>query len=154
MEGFVMLVGEVCNRDVIITEPSDSIYAVAELMRSYHVGDVVVVERRGEQRVPVGIMTDRDIVIELIAKQVDMKSVTVGDAMSTDLLTAQESDQLTELVERMRARGVRRVPVVNGDGGLVGIVAVDDVVGLAAEQLTSLVMLMQKEGRREEAKRA
>lgn len=149
-----MLVGEVCNRDVIITEPSDSIYAVAELMRSYHVGDVVVVERRGEQRVPVGIMTDRDIVIELIAKQVDMKSVTVGDAMSTDLLTAQESDQLTELVERMRARGVRRVPVVNGDGGLVGIVAVDDVVGLAAEQLTSLVMLMQKEGRREEAKRA
>ena len=148
-----MLVGEICNREVIIANRDDSIVEVAKLMRNYHVGDVVVTSQKGNAQVPVGIMTDRDIVVELVAKQVDMQTITVGDAMSPEVLTAQETEQLTDLVQRMRTRGVRRAPVVDDQGALIGIVAVDDVIGLLAEQLSNLVSLVQKEERREEKAR-
>lgn len=148
-----MSIGEICNREVIIANKENSIFEAAQLMREHHVGDVVVVEQRGEQRVPVGILTDRDIVIEIVAKAVDAQSVTVGEAMSSDLLTAEEGDQLTDLIQQMQGKGVRRVPIVNSSGGLVGIVTVDDLIDLMADQLTSLVGLIQREEHREEHRR-
>src|SRR4030065_513698 len=95
-----------------------------ETLRTHHVGDLVVVEEKAGQRIPVGILTDRDLVIEILAKDVDMNAVTVGDVMSGELLTARASDGLYETLQRMRAKGVRRVPVVNaggGGGGRVGV---------------------------------
>lgn len=148
-----MTIGEICNREVIISNRDDSVLEAAKLMRNYHVGDVVVVEQRGDERVPVGILTDRDIVVELVAREVDATSISVGDAMSNELFTVTENEQLTDLVQRMKGRAVRRVPVVNASGALVGIVTVDDIIDLIAEQLTSLVGLVQREQHREQRSR-
>ena len=144
-----MNIGEFCNREVIISNRGDSVLEAAKLMRKYHVGDVVVVDQRGGERVPVGILTDRDIVIELVAREVDATEVTVGEAMSNELLTVTENEQLTDLVQKMQGKAVRRVPVVNANGALIGIVTADDLIVLIAEQLASLVGMVQREQHRE-----
>ena len=148
-----MTIGEFCNREVIISNREDSVFEAAKLMRKYHVGDVIVVEQHGDERVPVGILTDRDIVVELVAREIDATEVTVGDAMSNELLTVNENEQLTDLVQQMQGKAVRRVPVVGANGALVGIVTADDLIDLIAEQLTSLVGMVQREQRREQTTR-
>ncbi|WP_462271268.1 CBS domain-containing protein [Desulfobacter sp.] len=148
-----MNVGEVCNREVIIIDREGSIREAAGLMRKHHVGNVVVVEEKNGDRFPVGILTDRDIVLELIALDVDINAVTVGDAMSFELITAREDDDVVETIKRMRHKGVRRIPVVNDRGGLEGILAVDDLVDYISEQLTDLARLVMEEPLRESEKR-
>lgn len=148
-----MRVGEVCNREVVVIGRDATLLEAAKLMRSQHVGDVVVVEERDTNRIPVGILTDRDMVIALIAEEVPLNAVTVGDVMSFELIIARESDGLFDTVEHMRDRGVRRLPVVAENGSLVGILAVDDVLDLLAEQLTALVRLVACERRHEEQRR-
>jgi len=133
-----MTVGEFCNREVVIAERETTIVEAAKLMRKYHVGDLVVVDRREEMNIPVGIITDRDIVVEIIAGEVSLDSACTGDVMSFELTTAKEHDGILEALQKMRGLGIRRMPVVNDRGGLEGILAVDDVLELLAEELTLL----------------
>lgn len=148
-----MSVGEICNRDVVITDRTTTIMEAAQLMRQYHVGNVVVVEDKGDQNVPVGILTDRDIVLEVLAKTVALDTVTVGDVMSSDLITAREQDGVWETIKLMRSRGIRRLPVVNDQGGLEGILAVDDLLELLAEEIADLARVVSREQLREKEKR-
>lgn len=133
-----MTVGEFCNREVVIAARETTIVEAAKLMRKYHVGDLVVVDRREEMNIPVGIITDRDIVVEIIAGEVTLDSACTGDVMSFELTTAKEHDGILEALQKMRGLGIRRMPVVNDRGGLEGILAVDDVLELLAEELTLL----------------
>lgn len=147
-----MSTGEFCTREVVVAEKKMSILEVAQLMREYHVGDVVVVEQQEEQKVPVGIITDRDIVVEIIAEGVDIDAVTAGDVMSYDLLSVREKDGIWESLLQMCNRGVRRVPVVNDEGGLEGILAIDDMIELLAEELTLLARITRSGEVRERKK--
>ena len=150
-----MSVGEFCNRLVIIARPESDIVAVAKLMRKHHVGDVVIVQgKEGEPQVPLGIITDRDLVIELLALEVAPDSVNVGEVMSYELVTCRESDTIWGALLRMRSNAIRRMVVVNNKGSLIGILTVDDILELLAEKMTALskVALGQqaKERRRKE----
>ena len=149
-----MTIGELCNREVVVVHKGENALEAAKLMRQYHVGDVVVVEDKDDRKVPAGILTDRDIVIELVAEQVDPESVLVEDVMSDQLLAINESDELLETMEKMRDRGVRRAPVVGKNGELVGILTLDDVLDILAEALKDLVLLTGREQRRERETRA
>lgn len=144
-----MFVGEICNRQVVICRLDESIQKAAELMRDNHVGDVIVVEHKDNNHFPVGILTDRDIVIEILAEGVNSNDITVKDVMSSELTSVNEDDHIIETIEQMRDRGIRRVPVVNRDGGLEGILAVDDAIELVAELLSDLVRLFKHEFNRE-----
>ena len=144
-----MFVGEICNRQVVICQPDDSIRKAAELMRNNHVGDVIVVKHKDNKHFPVGILTDRDIVVEILAEGVDTTDITVEDVMSRELKSVNEDDHVVETIEKMRDRGIRRIPVVNQDGGLEGILAVDDAIELIAELLSDLVKLFKYEYNRE-----
>ncbi|MCK5227913.1 MAG: CBS domain-containing protein [Desulfobulbaceae bacterium] len=148
-----MNAGEICNRDVVIINRDNTILEAAKLMREYHVGDVVVVEERQGVQSPVGILTDRDIVIEILGQDLEPAEVQVGDAMSFELLTATEEDEILETVKRMRSKGVRRIPVVNQRGSLEGIITVDDLVDLLAEQIADLAALITTEQRQERRNR-
>jgi len=149
-----MRVGDVCNREVVIADRNATLLETAQLMRSQHVGDVVVVEEKPDGRHPVGILTDRDIVVELIAEEVDLGVMLVGDCMSFELVTAMENDDLFDTIKRMRDKGIRRLPVVDEGGLLIGILTVDDLIDLIAELLTDLVKLMGHERNLERFKRS
>lgn len=135
----------ICNREVLIASKNDTIVEAAKLMRDYHTGDVVIVEERNGLRFPVGIVTDRDIVIELIAKELDTNSVTLGDVMYREVTLAKEEDDVHETIKTMRQKGIRRLPVVNAEGALVGIITLDDLIDLIAEQLKDLAGLIVKQ---------
>ena len=133
-----MSVREFCSREVVITSSDTGIVEAAQLMRQYHVGDIVIVESGPAGNVPIGILTDRDIVVEIIAAQVSPDSLTVADVMSEDLLVAREEDGIWMTLQRMQGKGVRRVPVVGEKGELVGILSIDDVLELLADEINLL----------------
>jgi CBS domain-containing protein len=148
-----MTIGKVCNREVVFIHAQASVPEAARLMREYHVGDLVVIKEKTGKRVPVGIVTDRDIVLEVIAEGVSMDDVNVGDIMSDKLVTAREGDGLLETIKVMRAKGIRRLPVVNDDNELVGILSVDDLINLLSEQIVDLARLIAREQDREKTGR-
>ena len=133
-----MRIGQICTVQTIVCGLDESIQGAALLMRQHHVGDLVVVQKRDGDHIPVGILTDRDIVVSVIALGLDPASLEVGDVMSDDLLTTDESDDVYETIERMRQRGIRRVPVVNRDGALSGIVSADDLLEFLAQEMGEL----------------
>ena len=133
-----MRIGEICTVQTIYCKRDETVQGAALLMRKNHVGDLVVVDESAADRIPVGIVTDRDIVVSVIALGLDPSSLLVGDIMSDDLLTATEEDDVYETIERMRFRGIRRVPVVNSVGGLTGIVSADDLLEFLAEEMGQL----------------
>ncbi len=145
-----MPVSDLCNRHVVTIQKDASVWQAADLMRTLHVGDVVVVEERDGQRVPVGIVTDRDIVVEVLAEEVDPRTITVGDFMSYELITVNEEDDVLDTIKLMRSEGIRRVPVVDGGGALVGILAVDDLIDFMAEMLSGIGSLIRRERSKEE----
>jgi CBS domain-containing protein len=142
-----MTVGKVCSREVVVASKDSTIIDVARLMRQHHVGDVVIVDSNGngDQPKPIGIITDRDIVVELIACEVSFDAVSVGDVMSFELTTAREQDSIWKTLHRLRTKGVRRIPVVNDEGGLEGILTVDDLLELLAEELILLAKVPARE---------
>ena len=140
-----MSAGEYCNRDVVVIEKTESVREAINLMRKNHVGDVVVVEMRENASIPLGILTDRDIVVEILAEDVDLDTIIVGDVMSYQLLTINEETKLLDATKQMHIKGVRRLPVVNELGELQGILSVDDVLELIVEQLSDIVGLVSKE---------
>jgi CBS domain-containing protein len=144
-----MNAGEICNREVVIARRDMRLGEAAKLMADYHVGSLVVVVDRGRERVPVGIVTDRDLTLAVLAKGVDPRTLEVGEVMSGELVTVREEDSVTEVLRIMRERGVRRVPVLATDGALVGIVSIDDVLDIVAEQLRDVVRAIAREQVRE-----
>jgi CBS domain-containing protein len=137
----VMEVGKLCTVDTICCTRDESVQGAAFLMRKHHVGDIVVVDDADGVPVPAGIVTDRDIVVSVVALGLDPNGLQVGDIMTDDLLTADEHDDVTVTIERMRLRGIRRVPVVGEGGRLAGIVSADDLLGFLAEEMEDLARI-------------
>ncbi|MDO9048798.1 MAG: CBS domain-containing protein [Methylobacter sp.] len=149
-----MSISEFCNREVVFATREMSLPEAAQLMREYHVGDLVVVDEVDGKRMPVGIITDRDIVIEIIAQSLDITEFSVGDIMGPQLVSVQEKEGVFETIRLMRTKGIRRIPVVNQEGGLVGIVSADDILDLLAEEMTELAKVAPREQEREAKTRA
>lgn len=141
----MMDVNLICNHNVATIGKSRGIVDAAELMRQEHVGDLIVVETRAGAQVPVGILTDRDIVVGVIARRVAPDSLTVGDAMTRNLLTVREDSSIDFALREMRRYGVRRAPVVRANGDLVGVIAVDDIIEHLAKELSQLAELIRVE---------
>jgi CBS domain-containing protein len=148
-----MSIGAICNREVITVQSDASVQHAASLMRHYHVGDVLVVKEHEGKSVPVGIVTDRDIVIEVIATALDATVITTGDIMAATLFVIEEGAGILEAVQSMTAKGVRRLPVVDTDGGLVGLITLDDLLFLLARELGALSKLVTREQKNELTKR-
>jgi CBS domain-containing protein len=144
-----MNAGEICNREVVFAYRDTSLVEAARLMREHHVGSLVVVVEHGAERVPVGILTDRDIVVAAVAEEGDVRKLSVADVMSAGLFVVREQDGLAEVLRAMREHGVRRVPVVTPSGALAGIIAIDDLLELVAEELGDFVRTVGHERLRE-----
>ena len=145
-----MTVGEVCKRSVVVAANSETIVEAANHMRASHVGDLVEVEDRHGRRVPIGIITDRDIVVAAVAPNSGhIESLLVGDLMTPDVVTARETEPIEAALKKMEEHGIRRLPVVSGDGALVGILTLDDALQVLTEQQIGLVKIVAEEQRHE-----
>jgi len=134
-----MNVGNICSRRVITASPQLDMHAAAELMRQEHVGFLVVVPENGRgPQPPLGVLTDRDIVVSVIAKRADPGSLKVGDVMSLQPYVAAESDAVDAALRTMRRAGIRRLPVVNSRGEVVGLLSLDDVLEFVTREMDCL----------------
>jgi CBS domain-containing protein len=149
-----MRVRELCRATVVTASGEDTLVGAARLMREHHVGSIVIVEERQGLRVPVGILTDRDIVVGVVAQApTDLQRLRVSDVVIGQLVTAREDESVDEVVRRMRGHGIRRVPVVDSRGGLVGVLAADDLIRVAGDMLGELSRLIETEQAKEERRR-
>lgn len=134
-----MRLGELSIREVCCCAENTAAADLARLMRQAHVGSVVVVrtDDRG-RRIPVGVVTDRDLVVEVLAEGLDPAGVTAGDLVAGPCVTAPADSDALGAIELMQRHGVRRLPVVDADGALAGIVAADDLAALLGKEMIRL----------------
>lgn len=144
-----MLLRELCTPDVVSCAPEESALHAAGLMRKHHVGDVVVVEHPETDRSPIGLVTDRDIVIEVLGKELDPAKVTLRQIMRTPIVIASVSEDIAQAVERMKFHGVRRIPVVDETSRLIGILCLDDLLKRLASDAAALAEVVSREQDRE-----
>lgn len=134
-----MNVGTICSRKVITASPQLDVQSAAELMRQEHIGFLVIVpEEPSGPQPPLGVLTDRDIVIAVVAKRADPALLKVGDVMSMQPVVAGESEAVDTALRTMRRAGVRRLPVVNARGEIVGVLSFDDLLEFVANEMDSL----------------
>jgi CBS domain-containing protein len=151
-----MNVGDLCRRPVVTILPGATLTAAAQLMRAEHVGFLVVVEpaRQEDGLSVVGVLTDRDIVIAVVAREADPRILTVGDVMTRDPLVAKDTSSVAATLRFMHEVGVRRVPVLNSTGQLAGVMALDDALKTLAEELNDIAGCIRSEQRVERCVRA
>jgi len=147
-----MRVRDICTKNLVSVNPDDSILAAAQRMREQHVGDVLVVKDESERC--IGILTDRDITIEIVANGIDPESMTVRDIMSDEVLAIDEVEDVLEALDMMSRAGLRRLPVTDGQRKLSGIISVDDIIGTLAESLLEFSTLAHRQRHRESYRRA
>jgi CBS domain-containing protein len=142
--------GEICTRTVVHTDRGMLLDEAARLMRTHHVGSLVVVEERSpRERIVVGVITDRDLATQVIALERDARAFRVGDIVAPDVVTVREQDSVLDVLTVMRRRKVRRVPVTGPRGELIGVVALDDVLAIVAEQMPALASAVGAANRHE-----
>jgi CBS domain-containing protein len=135
-----------CQRNVVTVQPTDEIVTAARLMREKHVGFLVVVEPAEQEGklIPVGVLTDRDIVISTIALGVDPKTLCVGDVMTCKPTVALAQDSISDAICQMRHSGVRRLPVIGDANHLVGVLSLDDILTQRADEMEAATAVITK----------
>ena len=127
LEGdFDMKSKDVMTKDPACCVSSDTVEQCAEMMKTHDVGSMPVVENEGSRRL-VGIITDRDVTVKVVGEGLDPKATRVGDIMSREPVVARPDEELDQAMEQMRDRQIRRIPVVDEQHRLVGIIAQADV---------------------------
>jgi CBS domain-containing protein len=150
-----MGIGTICKRIVVTARPFDELTTAAKRMREEHIGYLVVTEPdvcHGGVR-PVGVLTDRDIVIAVVAGGADAKTLRVGDVMTESPVTVRESNTVAATLQAMRRIGVRRMPIVDAFGRLQGVVSLDDIIETLAGELGDVAESIRNERRVEGALR-
>lgn len=148
-----MKIGDICHRPVIAIDHAMDIPAAAQLMREHHVGFLVVHKSGDELRRPIGVLTDRDIVIEVVAKKVEPAALSVEDLMNRQPLVANDNEELADVLQAMRIAGIRRVPVVDVRGALAGVFAIDDAFDLITGFMCDITGSVKSEQRQERRSR-
>lgn len=150
-----MKAGAICSHKCVTITPNEDLSTAAKLMRDEHVGYLVVVEGNGnsERGGPVGVITDRDIVVAVVAREADPFSLRVGDVMSGDPIVARSDEPIESVARTMRDHGIRRVPLIDAEGHTRGVVSIDDLLAVLASQLSDLAALIRNEQRIEQVTR-
>jgi CBS domain-containing protein len=129
------------KKDVMTVSPEATLVEIAERMRDHHVGSVVVVENDR----PVGIVTDRDIVVKAVAQRKDPDRVPARNLMASGPALVNVNYDLVDAARIMRDRAVRRLPVVDEKRRLLGILSLDDLLGLLGDQIHNLADAVRTE---------
>ena len=137
-----MSVGRICVREVDLAKQAETAWQAAERMHQRAVGTLVVLNDAQE---PIGIVTDRDLVERVLAAGLDPNTTVVGDVMTHAPTTVPEDASIESALSLMRSGRFRRLPVVDAEGKLIGLLSLDDVLMLLAEEFTQIGNLLERE---------
>jgi len=148
-----MNVGDICTREVVLADRAATLQQAASLMREHHVGLLIITENSTEGLQITGIVTDRDVVVEAVARGMDVTRTEVGRLESEKLAALPSDAAIDEAIDMMKERGVRRLLVSGEDGKLHGVVSLDDVLGALGHEMAELAHAVRKGIDRETAER-
>jgi CBS domain-containing protein len=139
-----MSLGNLCRREIICVDLGTTVKEAVRLIGEKNVGCVVVI---GSDK-PVGMLTDRDIVLRIINKGLDPQRTTVDNVMSKDIVALREDMGLFEALEQVKGKSIRRFPIVDANGALKGIMTLDDIIFLLGKEMADVSSIIEKEGPR------
>lgn len=148
---FSLSLDQLYEKDVVCLKPDDTVYDAAREMLENHIGDIVITQEENGKTMPVGIVTDRDLVINATAKKLDPETIKLSDIMSKKVITATEDDDLTTLVRLVVDEGVSRLPIVDEAGNLAGILSSKRLFQYFAQGLCELSSISVQQQQREES---
>ena len=149
MTGEKMQLTELCNENVVDIAKEETVLNAAKLLRNKHVGCLVVTDSKNGVKTPIGIVTDRDIVLKVLDYDTNMANINVFDIMDSKFVTAKVTDDVHTAMDLMRRHGIRRIPLVDEDNHLAGIVTVDDMFAHLGDELHRLSRAIYMEQSRE-----
>jgi CBS domain-containing protein len=138
-------VGDICSRHIVYVSPQDPVLDVARIMREQHVSSVVVVDNMHGEIRPHGMISDRDLVLEVLAANIDPSTLKSEDILTGELICVTETHDVKEALKYLRYYGVRQAPVVNVKGVLVGVFSIEDSLATLSKEFTELVQLLSAE---------
>lgn len=141
----VMLLKDFCTTDVAWCTRDTTVAEAAQVMRQKHLGDLIIVDDPNDEFTPVGLITDRDIVVKVVGNELNPNQTRVGQVMRSPLVTASDTEDSNVAIARMRQHGVRRLPVTGRQGKLVGIVTLDDLLKRLRSEVDALLEIISKE---------
>jgi CBS domain-containing protein len=136
-----MTIGKICRSDVVTVPEKTTIQEAAQMMKEKNVGCLLVVRYQDNDYDPVGIITDRDIVVKVLSDKANVEGVMVDEVMSKDLLMLSSELGVKKTIEAMSYKGVRRAPIMDYNQ-IYGIVSVDDLLVMIASELGDLAALV------------
>lgn len=140
-----MSIGRICVREVDIAEPEENVQTAAQRMHARKVGSLVVIDKSRE---PLGIVTDRDLAIRVLAEGLDPVQTTLSEVMTTHPRIAHEETPIEDVLRLMRAGAFRRVPVVDRSGKLAGLITLDDILDLLTDEFREIRGVLEQESPR------
>jgi signal-transduction protein with cAMP-binding, CBS, and nucleotidyltransferase domain len=145
-----MRIGEICRSPVVTCRRETGAAELALLMREHHVGAVIVVDEHEGRMSPIGIVTDRDLVVYVLAERIDPGLLRADDLLRGELVTIDHREGIYDAIWHMRSKRVRRLPVVDAQCHLVGMLTMDDVTRFLAEELSDVSRIVPRQIEREE----
>lgn len=139
-----MSLGNLCRREVVVVSQGTPIKEAVKFMEEKNIGSVVVV---GGGK-PLGIATDRDILLRVVNKGLDPEKSSVDDVMTKEIVTLKEGMGLFEALEQVKGKGIRRFPIVDAKGNLKGIMTLDDIIYLLGKEMADVASIIEREGPR------
>lgn len=140
-----MSIAQYCTKEVSLLTQDSSILEAAQMMRKNHVGEVIIVEHQKGKTIPVGIITDRDLVIEVIAMEVNIDQINLGSIMSIELITVLDGSDLDKALQIMQLHGVRRAPLVDDNGALLGLIDIESILRVLSQDMNKVLELFNTE---------
>jgi CBS domain-containing protein len=137
-----MPVGAICTRDVDLAEPDESAQVAAERMRVCKVGTLMVLDEASK---PIGIVTDRDLATRVVAQGLDPTTTLVREVMTKSPESVTDDTPVEVAISLMRNSCCRRLPVVDAEGKLAGIICLDDIINLLTSEMDEIGELLRSE---------
>ena len=137
-----MRISDICSRSVACVGIHTTAREAAWKMSEVHTGTLVITAQNG---VPIGILTDRDLVLKVLAKGAAAEAVVVGDVMTKEAITCNADEDIFDAVQSMRRHGVRRLPVVDPELGVIGLLSADDIYSALASHMKELGQALLRE---------
>jgi CBS domain-containing protein len=142
-----MTIEGICRREIVFASLKDSVATAARLMREHDVGSLVITDDEDAKHIPVGIITDRDIAVAVVALGLDAETLACGDAMGDEFVSVPETASIAETIHLMRHKGVRRLALLDASGALVALISADDMLLLSEEDSRAASMVLRPEVR-------
>ncbi|MDI6719342.1 MAG: CBS domain-containing protein [Methanomicrobiales archaeon] len=136
-----MKISEASRSEVVSAQPDARVSEIVRMMKDRNVGSVVITD----QNRPVGIITDRDVLLRIVAEKRDPEAVAVSEVMTRDPMVFPADISVHEAVQKMENKWFRRIPIVDGNGRLTGIVSIDDLMGLLIREMASIASIVRKQ---------